>query len=86
MYGLCLSYFKKDEYEKAIKVGEEYLEDYSSLDYGDDILYIKAICWEKLENREKAISDYQNLISKYPQSPYGVKAQERLEVLKKGSE
>lgn len=83
LYGLCLSYFKKDEYEKAIKVGEKYLEDYSNLDYGDDILYIKAICWEKLENQEKAISDYQNLISKYPQSPYGVKAQERLKILQK---
>ncbi|MBU4227442.1 tetratricopeptide repeat protein [bacterium] len=83
LYGLCLSYFKKDEYEKTIEVGEKYLKDYSSLEYGDDILYIKAICWEKLENQEKAISDYQNLIFKYPQSPYVVKAQERLKVLPK---
>jgi TolA-binding protein len=77
LYGLCLSYFKKDEYEKAIKAGEKYLKDYSNREYGD------AICWEKLENQEKAISDYQNLISKYPQSPYVGKAQERLEALKK---
>jgi len=83
LYGLCLSYFKKDEYEKATKVGEKYLQDYSSLEYGDDILYIKAICWEKLENQGKAISDYQNLISQYPQSPYVGKAQERLKVLQK---
>src|SRR5665648_169375 len=83
LYGLCLSYFKKDEYEKAIKVGEKYLEDYSNLDYGDDILYTKAVCWEKLDNEEKAIFDYQNLMSKFPQSPYVGKAQERLEVLKK---
>ena len=86
LYGLCLSYFKKDEYEKAIKVGERYLKDYSNLEYGDDILYTKAVCWEKLENQEKAIADYQNLISKYPQSPYVGKAKERLEVLKKESE
>jgi len=83
LYGLCLSYFKKYEYEKAIKAGEKYLEDYSSLEYGDDILYTKAICWEMLDNEEKAISDYQNLISKFPQSPYVGKAQERLEALKK---
>jgi len=67
-------------------VGEKYLKDYSSLEYGDDILYIKAICWEKLENQGKAISDYQNLISKYPQSPYVGKVQERLKVLQKKSE
>jgi TolA-binding protein len=83
LYGLCLSYFKKDEYEKAIKVGEKYLKDYSSLKYGDDILYTKAVCWEMLENQEKAIFDYQDLISKFPQSPYVEKAQERLEVLQK---
>jgi len=46
-------------------------------------LYTKAICWEKLENIEKAISDYQSLISKFPQSPYVEKAQERLEILQK---
>jgi outer membrane protein assembly factor BamD (BamD/ComL family) len=83
LYGLCFSYFKKDEYEKVIKVGERYLEDYSNLKYGDDILYTKAVCWEKLENQEKAISDYQDLISKFPQSPYVEKAKERLEALKK---
>jgi len=86
LYGLCFSYFKKDEYEKAIEVGERYLKDYSSLKYGDDILYTKAVCWEKLENQEKAISDYQNLMSKFPQSPYVGKAKERLEALKKESE
>lgn len=83
LYGLCLSYFKKDEYEKAIKVGEKYLKDYSSLKYGDDILYTKAVCWEMLENQGKAISDYQDLISKFPQSPYVEKAKERLEALQK---
>jgi len=83
LYGLCFSYFKKDEYEKAIKAGERYLEDYSSLKYGDDILYTKAVCWEMLNNEEKAISDYQDLISKFPQSPYVGKARERLEELKK---
>jgi len=83
LYGLCFSYFKKDEYEKAIKVGERYLKDYSSLEYGDDILYTKAVCWEKLENQEKAIFDYQDLISKFPQSPYVEKVRERLEALKK---
>jgi len=83
LYGLGLSYFKKDEYEKSIKVGEKYLKDYSSLKYSDDILYIKAICWEELGNQEKAISDYQDLILKFPQSPYVKKAKERLEELKK---
>jgi len=83
LYGLCFSYFKKDEYEKAIEVGERYLKDYSSLKYGDDILYTKAVCWEMLDNEEKAIFDYQNLMSKFPQSPYVAKAQERLEELKK---
>ncbi len=83
LYGLGLSYFKKDEYEKSIKVGEKYLKDYSSLKYSDDILYIKAICWEELGNQEKAISDYQDLILKFPQSPYVKKAKERLEVLQK---
>jgi len=83
LYGLCLSYFKKDEYEKVIKVGEKYLKDYSNLEYGDDILYTMAVCWEMLENEEKAISDYQNLILKFPQSPYVGKVKERLEVLKK---
>jgi len=48
-------------------------------------LYTKAVCWEKLENQEKAISDYQDLISKFPQSPYVEKAKERLEELKKDS-
>ena len=83
LYGLCLSYYKKDEYEKSIKVGERYLRDYSGLEYGDDILYIKAICWEKLGNQEKAIFDYQNLISKHSQSQYAEKAKERLEILQK---
>ena len=83
LYGLCLSYFKKDEHEKVIKVGERYLKEYSNLEYGDDILYTMAVCWEILENEEKAISDYQNLISKFPQSPYVGKAKERLEVLQK---
>ncbi len=86
LYGLCLSYFKKDEYNKAIEAGEKYLKDYFELQFGDDILYIKAICWEKLENQEKAITDYQILISKFPQSPYIEKAKERLEVLQKESE
>ena len=36
-----------------------------------------------LDNEEKAIFDYQNLMSKFPQSPYVAKAQERLEELKK---
>jgi outer membrane protein assembly factor BamD (BamD/ComL family) len=36
-----------------------------------------------LNNEEKAISDYQDLISKFPQSPYVGKARERLEELKK---
>jgi outer membrane protein assembly factor BamD (BamD/ComL family) len=80
---LCLSYYKKDEYEKSIKVGERYLKNYSSLEYGDDILYIKAICWEELGNQEKAIFDYQDLVSKYSQSPYVGKAQKRLEALEK---
>jgi len=83
LYGLSLSYYKKDEYEKSIKAGERYLKNYSNREYGDDILYIKAICWEKLENQEKAISDYQDLILKFPQSPYVEKAKERLEALKK---
>lgn len=86
LYGLSLSYYKKDEYGKSIKAGERYLKNYSNREYGDDILYIKAICWEKLENQEKAISDYQDLISKFPQSPYVEKAKERLEALKKESE
>ena|GEM_PF-737252 len=86
LYGLCFSYFKKDEYEKAINTGESYLKDYSDLEYGDDILYTKAICWEMLNNEVKAISDYNSLISKFPQSPYAEKARERLEVLQKKSE
>jgi len=86
LYGLCLSYFKKDEYEKVIKVGERYLKGYSNLEYDDDILYIMAVCWEMLENEEKAIFGYQNLISKYPQSPYVGKVEKRLEVLQKESE
>lgn len=86
LYGLCLSYFKKDEYNKAIEAGEKYLKDYFELQFGDDILYIKAVCWEKLENQEKAIDDYQNLISKFSQSPYIEKAKERLKVLQKESE
>ena len=83
LYGLSLSYYKKDEYEKSIKVGERYLKNYSNREYGDDILYIKAICWEKLENQEKAIFDYQDLISKFPQSLYVEKVKERLEALQK---
>ncbi len=86
LYGLCLSYFKKDEYNKAIEIGEKYLKDYSKLPFGDDILYIKAICWENLKNQEKAIADYQSLISTFPQSPYVEKAKERLEVLQKEKE
>jgi len=83
LYGLGFSYFKKEEYNKAIELGEKYLKDYADLEFADDFLYLKAICWEKVENKEKAIKDYQDLIANYPQSIYGEKAKERIEVLKK---
>ena len=81
LYGLSLSYLKKGEYNKAIEVAEEYLKDYNELEFADDLLYIKATCWENLENQEKAKADYQALISTFPQSPYVEAAKERLKVL-----
>lgn len=81
LYGLGFSYFKKEEYTKVIELGEKYLKDYAELEFADDFLYLKAICWEKVGEKEKAILDYKNLISNYPQSPYGEKAKERIEIL-----
>jgi len=43
----------------------------------------RSLLRRELENQEKAISDYQDLILKFPQSPYVEKAKERLEALKK---
>ena len=82
LYGLCVSYFKKNEYKRSITVGENYLDNYPKKQFSDDIIYILGICWEQLDNPEKAISKYQELISQYPDSAYVNKAIERLEFLK----
>ncbi len=57
------------------------MEKYSDSQFADDILYITGICWEQLENSEKAIYNYQRLIDNYLESTYIKKVKERLIIL-----
>ncbi len=79
LYGLCLSYFKKEEYEKSLQVGDRYLVEYYNGTFACDILYINAICEEELGNNFKAAEKYKALLQKCPETIFADNARKRLE-------
>ncbi len=70
LYGLCLSYFKKGEYEKALQTGERYLNKFYSGTFVCDILYITAICQEELGYKSQAKEKYERILQECPESSY----------------
>ena len=79
IYGLCLSYYKKGEFEKAARVGEVYLSDYPTGTFFCDILYITAICQEEMGNQSQAKEKYEILLQKCPETPYVENARRKIE-------
>lgn len=66
------------EYNKALEVGERYLNNFSSGTFMCDILYITAICQEELGDISKAKEKYNMIIQNCSDTSYADSAREQL--------
>jgi tetratricopeptide (TPR) repeat protein len=62
--------FPKYDYSKPIEIYDRLLEEYPASDYADDALYEKAWLLGKMDEGEESRRIYQEVIDKYPDSPF----------------
>jgi TolA-binding protein len=75
---------KLEKYEKAIEVLKLYATQFSLREDAAERLYDAAEMYvDELNNKEAAISTYNEVISKFPNSNYAEKAKDKIEDLKK---
>ena len=71
-------YYKQEAYPAAIHRFEQILTTYPNQPVVADTLYYLALAYERAGKAEQAASRLQDLIAKYPDSPYHEKAQQIL--------
>lgn len=71
-------YYKQEAYSAAIRRFEQVLASYPNDPVAADSLYYLALSYERQGKAELAVSSLQNLVVKYPDSPYHSKARQML--------
>jgi TolA-binding protein len=71
-------------YEKAVEVSQEYLRNYPKGGLVLSFQFRLALLYFGQEKRDKAISEFQKIVEKYPQSKEAKMSKEYIEVIKKG--
>lgn len=74
----------KDNYEFAIKLGENHISKYENTKASPAIYFWMGKIYEKRDEKSKAFQFYQTILSKYPDSYYAFRADGRIIALKTG--
>lgn len=77
---------KKDNYESAIKLGENHISKYENTKASPAIHFWMGKIYEKRGDKPKAFYFYQTVLSKYPDSYYAFRADGRITALKTGTD
>ena len=74
---------KQQQFEEAANLLQTIVDKYPTEILADDALFLLAGLYEKqLNNKQKAMDLYQDLLAKYPGSTYGVAARKRYRILR----
>ncbi len=76
--GIAKFYFQQGAYHAAITRFETILKTYPAIYFQDEVLFYNGEAYFQEESREKAAEIFQSLISKFPDSQFAKKAEERL--------
>lgn len=75
---------KRDNYELALKLGNNHISKYENTKASPAIYFWLGKIYEKRNEKSKAFYYYQTVLSKYPDSYYAFRADERIKALKTG--
>ncbi|MFC1670211.1 tol-pal system YbgF family protein [Spirochaetota bacterium] len=75
-------YFKRFNYQMAIKIYRYLYEEFSTTEYGVEGYYLIGICYKKMGFDKNAISAFREIISNHPESNYSHRARTQLDLLK----
>jgi len=80
-YALARSYEAKEDYEQALKFYKKIFKKDSDFIPPSEILMKLGLCYEKLDQVDKAIEQYRKIVNDYEDSTYKSAAQEKLDAI-----
>jgi len=75
-------YYKKGAYPAAISRFGRLLQNYPEVSFADEVLFVLGDAYARNANAQEAASAFDELVKRYPQSPYAGQARARLAALR----